>query len=87
MTSEQRLQTLRERLTQTLSPTVLEILDESHLHLGHPGAKIGGGHFYIRIASPLFAGKKPLACHRLVYAAIGDLMGGEVHAARIECAL
>jgi BolA protein len=74
---------LRKRLVQALSPTFLEIRDESHLHVGHPGAKSGGGHFKIIIASPQFLDKSHIACHRLVYAALEGLIGKEVHAVQI----
>lgn len=82
--TEDRLDTIRERLTSKLAPTQLEIIDESHLHAGHAGAKDGRGHFRIRIASPLFEGRRLLERHRLVYEALGDLMETDIHAAAIE---
>lgn len=39
-----------------------------------------GVHFEADVVSPAFAGKLPLARHRMVYATLGDLMGGEIHA-------
>lgn len=86
MNPEQRLHTLYQRLTEALSPTVLEIEDESAQHIGHVGAQEGGGHFKITIASNQFSGKTPVACHRLVYAALGELMEREVHALKIVIA-
>ena len=76
---------LRERITTALAPTHLEIKDDSHLHEGHlQGAKLaearGGGHFSTVIVSAKFAGQPLVQRHRLVYAAVGDLMGGLVHA-------
>jgi BolA protein len=82
--NEARIAAIRERLTTALAPTQLEISDESHLHAGHAGARDGRGHFRIRIASPLFEGRRPLERHRLVYDALGDLMENEIHAAAIE---
>jgi len=79
-----RLTTIRERLTLALEPTSLEVLDESHLHAGHEGARDGRGHFRIRIASPRFEGLRPIQRHRLVYEALGDLMETDIHAAAIE---
>ncbi len=76
-------QHLLQRLTQALSPTFLDIEDESHLHVGHPGAKSGGGHFKITLASAQFLHKNTLACHKLVYAALDGLIGKEVHAVQI----
>ena len=81
--NESRIKLIRERL-QTLSPTELNIIDESHKHIGHEGAKIGLGHFYIEIQSDAFNGKTKLVCHRLIYAALGDLMQTDVHAVRIK---
>ncbi|MGI9329711.1 MAG: BolA family protein [Gammaproteobacteria bacterium] len=79
-----RLTEIRERLTRALEPTSLEVLDESHLHAGHEGARDGRGHFRIRIASPKFEGLRSIQRHRLVYEALGDLMETDIHAAAIE---
>lgn len=75
---------IRERLEAALAPDELEIVDESHLHRGHPGAKDGRGHFRVRIVSDVFAGLPRLARHRRVYAAVGDLMTTDIHALNIE---
>lgn len=52
---------------------------------GLPGAQVrvagdDGVHFEALVVSAAFAGKLPLARHRMVYATLGDLMGGEIHA-------
>ena len=52
-----RVKTIETKLTQALSPTTLEVIDESHLHIGHAGAKSGKGHFRVRIASEAFRDK------------------------------
>jgi len=80
---------LQNRITTALAPTVLEIEDESHLHEDHlQGAKLrearGGGHFSAMIVSAKFEGLPLVQRHRLVYAAVGDLMGGKVHAFSME---
>lgn len=62
----------------------IEIEDESHLHAGHAGAATGRGHFRLRIVSSAFAGLTPIARHRAVYAALGDLMQSEIHALTID---
>jgi BolA family transcriptional regulator, general stress-responsive regulator len=74
---------LRERLS-ILHPDALEIVDESGKHVGHAGAASGGGHYQIKIVAQSFAGKSPVARHRLVYDAVGDLMRHEVHALAIQ---
>ena len=79
---------LRLRLAERLSPTQVEVLDESAAHLGHAGqdGTGQGTHFRVRIASPMFAGKAKVACHRLVYDALRDYIARErgVHAQAIE---
>lgn len=78
-----RLDAIRSRLTSALHPLELEVTDESHLHVGHEGARDGRGHFHVRIVSSRFKGLTPIAQHRLVYAALGDLMTTDIHAVRI----
>lgn len=75
---------IRERLSRALSPVTLEITDESHKHIGHAGAKGGGGHFRVLVVADGFAGKTLLERHRLVYDALGDAMQHEVHALSIK---
>ena len=71
---------IAERLRERLAAVHVEVVDESHLHAGHPGAASGGGHFRATIVSPRFAGLSRLAAQRLVYEALGDLMQHEIHA-------
>lgn len=73
---------LTQRL-QTLAPSTLEIIDESHLHAGHAG-NTGGGHFNVLIVSEQFQGLLPLKRHRLVFDAVGDLMQSKIHALSIR---
>jgi BolA protein len=83
-------ETLRQRLQERLAPTRLEVLDESAEHLGHAGqdGTGAGTHFRVRIASPLFAGRPRVACHRLVYDAVRDYIDRDrgIHALAIESA-
>jgi len=62
-----------------LEPQSIELLDDSGLHVGHPGAK-GGGHYRLTIVSPRFAGQPRVARHRMVYAALHSLMQQDIHA-------
>jgi len=82
--SGQRVERIRELLESALSPERLEVIDESHLHIGHAGARDGRGHFRIRIECSRFSGKPRLARHRMVYAALGDMMETDIHALSIE---
>ena len=79
-----RVQRMRVLLTEALAPTRLEIIDDSHKHAGHAGARGGQGHFSVDIVSAAFAGKLPLARHRLVYAALDELMQADIHALSIR---
>jgi BolA family transcriptional regulator, general stress-responsive regulator len=77
---------LRARLEELLAPTRLEVIDESAAHAGHAGADGTGfgTHFRVRIASPMFAGRTRVACHRLVYDALQDFVRQGLHALAIE---
>ncbi len=76
-------QLLHERL-QALQPSALEIIDESHLHAGHEGAKGGASHFRVHISSPAFVDLSTLARHRLVYDCVQDLIPFPIHALAIH---
>lgn len=82
-----RIERMRALLTAALAPTTLEIIDDSHKHVGHAGARDGRGHFTVRVASPAFAGMAPIARHRAVYAALGDMMQTDIHALSIQAEL
>ena len=77
---------LSARLQAALSPTALEVLDESAAHAGHAGAGAEGygTHFRVRIAAPAFDGLRPVARHRLVYDALREFMDRGLHALAIE---
>ena len=79
---------LAARLAERLAASHLVVLDESAAHLGHAGQDGTGvgTHFRVRIASPAFAGKTKVACHRLVYDALRDYIDRErgIHALAIE---
>jgi BolA protein len=76
-------ETIRQRLA-ALQPESVELLDESGAHIGHEGAKGGGGHYQLIIVAPCFV-KQPLQSrHRMVYDALGGLMHREIHALAIK---
>jgi len=75
---------MRDRLEQ-LHPSALDLRDESAQHAGHAGARpSGGSHWQLTIVSEAFRGKSPVARHRMIYEALGDLMERDIHALRIE---
>lgn len=72
---------IRAKLTEALEPTVLEIVDESHLHQGHAGHDgRGESHFAVTVASHAFVGKSRVAQQRLVYSILADELADRVHA-------
>ena len=83
-TASDREQRLRRRLESRFAPALLVIEDESHLHAGHAGAAGGHSHFRVTIVAEAFRGVSPVARHRLVYAAVGDLLETDIHALAIE---
>lgn len=84
MSASDRERRLRERLEAKFAPVQLVIQDESHLHAGHAGAAGGHGHFRVRIVAEAFRGLSALARHRMVYAAVDDLLKTDIHALTID---
>ncbi len=80
-----RVEAIRSRLQEALGPEFIDIVDESHKHAGHAGAReSGGGHFNVTIVSRQFRDKSPIQRHRMVYTAVDDLMPREIHALSIR---
>ena len=77
------LERIEQRLA-VLTPDSVELIDDSDKHAGHEGAKSGGGHFQLIIVSPQFEGKSSQARHRLVHAALGEMLEREIHALSIK---
>ncbi len=74
-------ETIRDKLAAGLDPVRLDIVDESHLHAGHVGARDGGeSHFRVEIASAAFAGKSRLERQRLVYDLLSEELAAGLHA-------
>jgi BolA protein len=72
---------MREKLTRAFHPTALAVIDESHLHAGHAGAREGGeSHFRVEIVSDTFAGLSRVARHRRVHDVLAEELRGGVHA-------
>jgi len=73
------------RLHSSLSPSRVELVDDSEQHRGHGGYNPAGeSHFSLIIESPDFAGKSRVERQRMVYAALGELMKERVHALSIK---
>ncbi|MFC4729904.1 BolA family protein [Coralloluteibacterium thermophilus] len=75
-----RIVAIRAALERALAPVELAVIDDSHKHVGHAGARDGRGHFTVHVVSAAFEGMNPLARHRAVYQALGDFMLTDIHA-------
>ena len=78
-----RIEQMQELLA-ILHPAQLEIIDDSHKHAGHEGARSGGGHYTLHIVAEQFADKPTLGRHRMIYSALGEMMKQEIHALNIS---
>ena len=78
-----RADRIAARLRDGLGAEHVEVVDESHLHVGHPGAAAGGGHFRVLVVAPSFAGQTRVEAQRSVYDALGEMIGPDIHALSI----
>jgi BolA protein len=83
MNPDNRVERIRSLLQAALSPSQLEVGDDSHLHAGHAGAASGGGHYRVKIVSERFEGQRLVMRHRLVYDAVQGMMHSDIHALAI----
>ena len=74
---------IEDAVLGALAPLKLEVLDDSHLHAGHAGAR-EGRHFTVRITAERFNGLSRVARHRLIYDAVQLLIPRGIHALAIE---
>ena len=72
---------IERKLTDALAPTRLQVIDESHLHAGHAGARPEGEtHFRVDITASAFDGLSRVARQRRVYEVLAEELRGPVHA-------
>ena len=77
--------TIEQKLTETLSPSSLEVIDESHKHAGHAGSRPEGEtHFRVESIAPVFEGKSRVERQRLVYGVLSEEMAGPIHALALK---
>lgn len=79
----ERIEKMRERLVATFVPLECQLVDDSHMHVGHAGAASGAGHYSVRLVSDRFDGLNRVARHRLVYDCLRDMMTSDIHALNI----
>ena len=76
---------IEDKLTSALQPTSLRIVDESHRHAGHVGARPEGEtHFHVEIVSPVFEGKSRLERQRMAFAALAEELATDIHALTLK---
>lgn len=83
MSTTSRAERILSELRQALHTDQVELIDDSHLHAGHAGAKEGKGHFRVRVVSADFDGLRTLQRHQLIYRSLGELMQTDIHALSI----
>ncbi|MEH6402214.1 MAG: BolA family protein [Sneathiella sp.] len=72
---------IEEKLTANFTPESLAVIDESHLHAGHAGARPQGeSHFRVEIIANAFEGLSRVARQRLIYQALSEEMASDIHA-------
>ncbi len=79
-----RIEKMNQLIADALQPEQLDIIDDSHKHIGHAGTKGGLGHFTVVIKSDALEGKRMIQQHRMIYDALGDMMQTDIHALAIK---
>jgi BolA protein len=84
MNTQDKVTLIKNRIQQSISPTYLEVIDESDKHIGHAGHQGGGRHFAVIIAADCLAAVSRVEAHRKIYALFNDMMPDQIHALRIH---
>lgn len=84
MQADGRVAAIRERLQAELHASAIDVLDDSHLHAGHAGARDGKGHYRVRVVAEAFRGLRAVQRHQLVYRSLGELMQTDIHALGVD---
>ena len=83
--SNSRVIIIKKKLIYEFKPQELQVIDESHLHAGHVGARPEGEtHFRLVISSTNFTGKNRIDIQREIYRVLKDELNGPVHALTIK---
>ena len=77
-------QKMHEKLEKELQPTILNVINESHLHAGHAGDDGSGvSHFKVEVASGKFDELSRIQRERLVHSVLSDEIA-QIHAISIK---
>lgn len=76
---------IEKTLREGLNPVEIQVVDQSHLHAGHAGARPEGEtHFQVRLVAPVFSGKNRVTRHRMVNDLLAELLESRVHALSLQ---
>ena len=76
---------IADKLTAAFTPQSLDVVDESHQHVGHAGHRPGGQtHFRVHIVSEAFRGKSRIERHRMINQTLSSELASGVHALAIH---
>tara|TARA_B100000029_G_scaffold377518_1_gene372245 strand:+ start:92 stop:349 length:258 start_codon:yes stop_codon:yes gene_type:complete len=76
---------IHKKLEKAFSPLELNVIDESHKHIGHIGYKPGGEtHFKVEMKSSIFAGLSRLEMHRKVFKVLENEIDNSIHALSLD---
>jgi BolA protein len=81
----ERVRRIEALLRERVGALRVDVVDESHLHAGHEGARSGAGHFRVHVVSSRFAGLSRVEAQRLVYQALDEMIGPDIHALALRC--
>lgn len=70
-------QSIEQKLSASLQPALLEVVNESHMHSVPPNSET---HFKVTLVSDRFDGKRKVARHQAVYGVLAEEIAGPVHA-------
>ena len=72
---------IEDKLREAFAPSSLKVIDESHLHAGHVGARPEGEtHFRVEVVAAAFADLSRVDRQRMIYQVLADELAGPVHA-------
>lgn len=76
---------IRQKLMVGLTPTRLDVMNESHMHAGHAGSPgTGESHFRVLVVSPVFQGRSRVDRHRAVNVLLAEEFCDGIHALAIQ---
>ena len=80
-----RIDEIETAIRAAINPTSLLVIDESHLHRGHAGARpFGQSHYKVIAVAAVFEGKSRVDRQRLVHGALGAAVGDSIHALSMQ---